>query len=560
MRLRTAGIIVSAAALTVSAVPTGTARLLKDINPNAGSNANSALTLGGKVLFAANDGAHGAEPWITDGTAEGTRLAVDIVPGLGSPFSSSFGSFRALGERAIFLANDGVHGSEPWVTDGTEAGTHMVKDVGATPHSVSPYLLGALDSVVLFVVDDGTHGGELWATDGSAAGTYLVRDIFPGPTSSRPFSPIRFKDKLVFLAVDPDSFGSLWSSDGTEAGTLPILVLPDVFVEFPVVDGDTMWFLTNEDSAPSKLWTSDGTEAGTQVVAELPVHGGALLRRMGDKFLFIAEDENFDTELWTSDGTTAGTHRVKDIASGPTSSAIGPIRVVGDVAYFVAYHPDYAFELWRSDGTEDGTYLVKDIFPGGRDFFRPSISTIVGDVLLLTAHDGEHGVELWRSDGTEAGTFLVQDLRPGPGSSGPGVFGRLGNRLILRATDELVGDELWIGRAAILARQPALALTHLGDDVRALGLPQGIERSLIAKLDAAASALERPNGATVALRMLDAFAREVERHVSEAAGSDLREFATEIQELLGVDDGAAPTLPRPERLGSPDRVTLDRAR
>ncbi len=70
-----------------------------------------------RAVFGADDGLHGAEPWITDGTAEGTQLLRDIAPGTGT---SSPGNFAALGGgRALFGANDGATGPEPWITDGT---------------------------------------------------------------------------------------------------------------------------------------------------------------------------------------------------------------------------------------------------------------------------------------------------------------------------------------------------------------------------------------------------------------------------------------------------------
>src|SRR4051812_37257429 len=72
-------------------------------------------------VFNADDGVHGHEPWVTDGTADSTRLLVDINPG-------SVGSFPSrstpLGDgRAVFSADDGVHGTELWITDGTSGGT-----------------------------------------------------------------------------------------------------------------------------------------------------------------------------------------------------------------------------------------------------------------------------------------------------------------------------------------------------------------------------------------------------------------------------------------------------
>jgi ELWxxDGT repeat protein len=54
-------------------------------------------------------------------------MVLDIGPGL-EPSNPSW--ITALGTTALFTANDGTHGDELWTSDGTELGTHMVKDIG----------------------------------------------------------------------------------------------------------------------------------------------------------------------------------------------------------------------------------------------------------------------------------------------------------------------------------------------------------------------------------------------------------------------------------------------
>src|SRR3954470_23549626 len=84
----------------------------------------------------------GRELWITDGTTEGTQLLSDINPsGSSNPGSFYFQSeggnivsipadLAALDDgRALFDADDGTHGVEPWVTDGTPEGTYLVADI-----------------------------------------------------------------------------------------------------------------------------------------------------------------------------------------------------------------------------------------------------------------------------------------------------------------------------------------------------------------------------------------------------------------------------------------------
>ena len=73
---------------------------------------------------------------------------------------------------------------EPWVTDGTTAGTHQLKKIFAGPFNPNmgdegsdpdQFTAGAL---MFFTANDGIHGRELWASDGTTAGT-----VMQAPTS-----------------------------------------------------------------------------------------------------------------------------------------------------------------------------------------------------------------------------------------------------------------------------------------------------------------------------------------------------------------------------------------
>ncbi|MFP2930134.1 ELWxxDGT repeat protein [Pyxidicoccus sp. 3LG] len=66
----------------------------------------------GLLLFVGRDAEAGVEPWVTDGTAEGTWRLVDLLPG---PASSHPGGFARVGDRVFFFAGDPEVGREPFV-------------------------------------------------------------------------------------------------------------------------------------------------------------------------------------------------------------------------------------------------------------------------------------------------------------------------------------------------------------------------------------------------------------------------------------------------------------
>ncbi len=76
-----------------------------------------------------------------------------------------------------------------------------------------------MDGKLLFEAGDNSAGVELWTSDGTAAGTTLVKDINPGAASSDPNDLTLIDDTLFFSAANGANGDELWKSDGTAAGT-----------------------------------------------------------------------------------------------------------------------------------------------------------------------------------------------------------------------------------------------------------------------------------------------------------------------------------------------------
>ena len=76
---------------------------MKDINPGVASSSPSGLSeVRGRLFFSADDGIHGSEPWASDGTAVGTALYQDVEPGAAGAGASGFkvsGSSLATARR-----------------------------------------------------------------------------------------------------------------------------------------------------------------------------------------------------------------------------------------------------------------------------------------------------------------------------------------------------------------------------------------------------------------------------------------------------------------------------
>jgi ELWxxDGT repeat protein len=161
----------------------------------ANINPSEMVAVGSTVYFVAADAAHGEQLWKSDGTPGGTTMVTDINPTAGGLKPSVLTNVNGM---IFFEATDNVHHEGLWRSDGTAAGTVIVKDIfpGGT-RSTGYYGLrydanttnpANVNGTLFFATNDGTHGTELWKSDGTAAGTAIVKDIFPGSTSAKPIT------------------------------------------------------------------------------------------------------------------------------------------------------------------------------------------------------------------------------------------------------------------------------------------------------------------------------------------------------------------------------------
>ena len=279
--------------------------------------------IGNAVYFAGSDPSGvggGTELWRSDGTTAGTVRVKDINPGAAS---SSPGGFGVLDGILYFGANDGTHGIELWRSDGTEAGTTLVKDI--RPGSAgglsggglvsNPMERVAYDGALYFSADDGVHGFEVWRSDGTEAGTQLMKEIPVAPPSPGGLASLQGGFKvangvLFFVLVEDPNSGlsrtSLWRTNGKASGTVRVSPsVPPVFGSMSEV-GDRLYFMGCDAGGGCEPWTSDGTAPGTLRVADiLPGPRSSLdyvglgLAQFGSQLLVSARGATTGAELWS---------------------------------------------------------------------------------------------------------------------------------------------------------------------------------------------------------------------------------------------------------------------
>jgi ELWxxDGT repeat protein len=397
---------------------------------------------------------------------------------------SVFGSIAEFRGEAYFAGGAGTGDVELWKSDGTIAGTVLVKDIRTGAAGSYPQNLVNVNGTLFFTADDGAHGIELWKSDGTAGGTVLVKDILSGSGSSSPFRLANINNTLFFSVQGPGNPG-LWKSDGTAAGTVLVKDIgpadPSYTAHFTNVNGTI--FFPGIDQNGIELWKSNGTTAGTTIVKDLTV--GQLssypryLTNVNGK-LFFGAVVNGSYGMWRSDGTAAGTTLVKSLTSDPLSpSHPSSLIAAGGQLYFTLPDSSSSASVWRSDGTAQGTVKLGGqgaphdliavgstvyffdgpsgnqqlwkITSGGAPEMVKSVGTLpfffwpvaVDNSLYFTTNDGTHGLEVWQSDGTAGGTVLAVDARPGTDGSIPDRLANIGGKLFFVADNGTSARVLW---------------------------------------------------------------------------------------------------------------------
>lgn len=432
----------------------------------------------GKVTYfaASEDGADG-ETWLyaADGTRDGTRAVTLLCEHCGVGVDKAV----ELGGVTVFTTYTVEEGWKPWVTDGTAAGTRLLSDLPNVSSVSRPTHLVTVGNEAFGVYPAGCGVHCVFRTDGTTGGTRSAPELVPdGIADSR--------GPLELIALGNNLMGKFWnfSTGDQELWTLagPLgkqRVLSADFID-PVGEAGGELYLHAVDNGDRSTMVTAGTEASTRKILDLEptaaatVPGGALVVT-----LERLDAVNRETLLWRTDGTAEGTVRL-DVQtpqsdSNPTQLQawqggvawatgdrrersvwalaagqlrqfevdrhLGPLVATEDRLFFY----DFALRMMRAvaaDGSEN-QLVFGGAFP---------LETVPWKNRMLTSVQ-DLGQQLWTSTGSQEATDLVVDVNPGWSSSCPitcvpSIFPReltlVGDRLLFSAFEDAAGPgQLW---------------------------------------------------------------------------------------------------------------------
>ena len=366
------------------------------------------IDLNGEVYFTCSGADMGL--WKTDGTDVGTVQVMSFI---------GIDQMHKFNNTLFFMADEGIHGAELWKSDGTLAGTQLVKDINPSGNMMDLYdfwMFIAGNNEFFFTADDGVHGRELWKSDGTEAGTVLVKDINPGAASSEPQRGYFFNNELYFDATEPSVSRELFKSDGTELGTELVMDLyveasascgcPSAFTEW----NNELYFSSNTTlSTPYQygIFKITASSSTPQLIHEPRTRPFYFYPYQNNLYFVSGVNSTNDFELFKTDGTSAGTIMVDINPNGPSST--GSFYTFNGEMYFNGTIDTGVSGMLKSDGTALGTSLVKQGVSATFHF-------LIDGVMHFLGTDGTQ-TEIWTSDGTDAGTVMAFDVNPGPNSS-----------------------------------------------------------------------------------------------------------------------------------------------
>ena len=335
-------------------------------------NPRNLTAVGNRVYFLtdshpeANEAEGTVRMYYTEGTSSSTRYFYQFI---------SVDNMIAFKGKLYFTDDSG----ELMATSGTSVFT--VKEIyPGEGKAIKPgSAMKVYNDHLYFSANDGVHGTQLWRTDGNTPGTVLYHSVNYNEEdpSVNIHDFVVYQNKLYFL-MDANGFGPtiFASTDGVNKVDHLFTWGDNSMVRNLTVSNNRIYFT---DKGPDsgyilKLYYFQGSVESVEKVADLGYYWD-----WADNFMdvngtlfFTMNNDGFDWQLWKTNGTEAGTQKFFSVSLGRYSqfegiSVGGKVLFEGYPAYDAStYDPSYfeqPLQLWQTDLTMEGTAMVKDIYP-----------------------------------------------------------------------------------------------------------------------------------------------------------------------------------------------------
>jgi ELWxxDGT repeat protein len=264
--------------------------MVKDIYSGSSSSDPQELTVANSKLFFSAINAAGRELWLSNGTDAGTILVKNTDGAASSGITTA--NMIEYDNKLFFVAANAISGTEVWVSDGTTTGTEILKDINPVSASSYPGVMKVFNNKLYFAANDGTNGTELWVTDGTAAGTQLFVGLIPGSQHGNPqlTHTAEYTNLLFFTANHPTLSGThLYCTDGTTTGT-KLVSNPALTQSNPLLNGNyelyayknSLYFVSKYTSSGNELWWVTDTVKFTGITSTPPKSSFSIYPNPGD--------------------------------------------------------------------------------------------------------------------------------------------------------------------------------------------------------------------------------------------------------------------------------------
>lgn len=390
-------------------------------------------------------------------TVEAQTLVKEFTPGA---FGSYFYFMGNTQKGFVMNVYNPTFGVEPWISDGTNKGTFLLKDIGpGASNSLFSNDAFSNDTILYFFAFDESNSNviNLWRTDGSSNGTYFIDSLGPNYPNKYYEEATFYKGEFYYF-ISSQSYKTLYATDGSKKKPRKIYAFNDsnyISRSSIKVFNNQLYFYGYDTEHGAELWTSDGTSAGTKLMFDLNTGTNSSIFNNGklvscqNKLFFVAQrysQEGF--ELFYIDKQSNEPWLLRDFT--PLSNKSSQITLIeGNDSFFLFNVLNAApAETYVSDGNWSNTrkfHTPKEPDPNPYHYTYGVHKT--KNFTLVSSYTSATGVELFKSDQQFNNLGLLRDINPGIGNSINGSYAKIfevGKKAYFLGFNFMLGNDIWV--------------------------------------------------------------------------------------------------------------------